>query len=134
MRQEQLYRKLSKLDFWLESISFLGHIVSKEGIFVDPMKVDIVQKLPIPKTAIEIRNPIGMEGYYMRFIQDFTKIEMLMTKLIQKGKRAEWTLESKDAFEELKSKLTLVLILAISDKPGDIAIYTNAFGRGLECA
>lgn len=85
MREEQLYAKFSKCEFWLKQVAFLGHIVSKEGISVDPSKVEAVQKWPCPSTVTEIRSFLGLAGYYRRFAKDFSRIAASLTRLIQKN-------------------------------------------------
>ena len=85
LRREKLYAKLSKCEFWLKSVAFLGHIVSGEGITVDPSKVQAVKDWPVPKSATEIRSFLGLAGYYRRFVQDFSRIAGPLTKLTQKG-------------------------------------------------
>ncbi|XP_073119841.1 uncharacterized protein [Henckelia pumila] len=69
LREQKLFAKFSKCKFWLEQVAFLGHIVSKEGIAVDPSKVEAVQNWGIPKNASEIRNFLGLAGYYRKFIK-----------------------------------------------------------------
>ena len=66
LRKEQLYAKFSKCDFWLEEVQFLGYLVNREGIKVDPAKVDAVMKWEAPKTPTEIRSFLGLAGYYRR--------------------------------------------------------------------
>jgi len=92
-RREKLYAKLSKCEFWLKSVAFLGHIVSGEGITVDPSKVQTVKDWPIPKSATEIRSFLGLAGYYQRFVQDFSRITGPLTKFTQKGVKYVWTAE-----------------------------------------
>ena len=74
LRREQLYAKFSKCEFWLDSVAFLGHVVSKEGIQVDPKKIEAVIDWPRPTTVTEIRSFLGLAGYYRKFVQDFSRI------------------------------------------------------------
>jgi len=92
-------------------VSFLGHVVSKKGISVDPSKIQAVKDWPTPKSVIEIRSFIGLAGYYRRFVQDFSKIAAPLTKLTRKGEKYIWTEECASAFEELKNKLISAPIL-----------------------
>ncbi|KAJ9546613.1 hypothetical protein OSB04_019156 [Centaurea solstitialis] len=74
LRRERLYAKFSKCAFWLEEVQFLGHIINREGIKVDPAKIEAVMDWEVPKAPTEIRSFLGLAGYYRRFIQDFSKI------------------------------------------------------------
>ena len=74
LRDHKLYAKFSKCDFWLNKVHFWGHIVSKEGVSVDPVKVEAVSKWATPTNVIEIRSFLGLVGYYRRFIEGFLKI------------------------------------------------------------
>ncbi|XP_075088289.1 putative mitochondrial protein AtMg00860 [Nicotiana tabacum] len=85
LREHRLYAKFSKCEFWLDSVSFLGHVVSKDGIMVDPKKTEAVQKWPRPTSPTEIRSFLGLTGYYRRFVQDFSRIASPLTKLTQKN-------------------------------------------------
>ena len=79
-----MYAKLKKCEFWLDRISFLGHVVIKDGISVDPGKVDAIANWRRPSIVTEIRRFLGLAGYYRRFIEGFSKIALPMTKLTQK--------------------------------------------------
>jgi hypothetical protein len=86
LRSNKLYAKFSKCEFWLTKVAFLGHVISAGGVSVDPGKVkDVLNWMP-PTTASEIQSFLGLEGYYRRFIKDFSKIVKPMTKLLEKDK------------------------------------------------
>ena len=82
LRKEYLYAKLSKCEFWLNEVSFLGHIVSKEGIRVDPKKIEVVFKWKPPRNVTEVHSFLGLVGYYRRFVKGFSMIAALMTRLL----------------------------------------------------
>ena len=87
LREHELYAKLSKCDFWLQEVDFLGHVVCKEGIKVDPKKVEAVMHWPRPTNVTEIRSFLGLAGYYRKFIQDFSRIATTLTQLTKKQKQ-----------------------------------------------
>ncbi len=84
----------------------LGHIVSTDGIKVDPSKVQAVSNWKTPTNPNEIRSFLGLAGYYRRFIEGFSKIAKPMTRLLQKGLKFEWTPECETSFQKLKKRLT----------------------------
>jgi len=84
LKENQLCAKLSKCEFWLREVSFLGHVISKGGIVVDPSKVDVVLQWESPKSIFEIRSFLGLVGYYRRFIEGFPKLALLLTQLTRK--------------------------------------------------
>jgi hypothetical protein len=84
LRENQIYAKLSKYEFWLKEVSFLGHIISEGGIFVDPSKVKDVLSWKTPQNISDIRSFLGLAGYYRRFIEGFSKISKPMTELLAK--------------------------------------------------
>jgi hypothetical protein len=84
LREYRLYAKLSKCEFWLKEVIFLGHIISAEGISVDPRKVKAVLKWERPTNITEIRSFLGLLGYYRRFIKGFSTIAITMTRLSRK--------------------------------------------------
>ena len=84
LRDKQLYAKLKKVEFWLDKVSFLRHVVTKDGISIDPRKVDVVANRRRPSTVTKIRCFLGLVGYYRWFIEGFSKIALPLTKLTQK--------------------------------------------------
>ena len=90
LREHQLYAKLSKCEFWLSEVKFLGHVVSKSGVSVDPGKIESVLTWERPKNVFEIRSFLGLAGYYRRFVLDFSRLAAPMTRLTRKGTRFVW--------------------------------------------
>ncbi|GJV50260.1 putative nucleotidyltransferase, ribonuclease H, partial [Tanacetum coccineum] len=86
LKDHELYAKFSKCEFWLREVQFLGHVVNAKGIHVDPAKIKAIKKWEAPRTPIEIRQFLGLAGYYRRFIKDFSKIGKPLTKLTHKTK------------------------------------------------
>ncbi|XP_020266248.1 uncharacterized protein LOC109841713 [Asparagus officinalis] len=131
MREHQLYVKFSKYEFWLSEVRFLGHIINREDIVVDPAKVEAVVDWEPPKTVSEIRSFLGLVRYYRKFIQDFSKITTSLTRLTKKGAQLVWGTKCQEAFETLKAKLTTspVLIILSSDKT--FVVYMDASLSGL---
>ena len=98
LREHQLYAKFSKCEFWLKEVGFLGHVISGEGIAVDPTKVVSVTKWVAPTSVGEIRSFLGLVGYYRRFIENFSRIAKPMTELLKKDTKFKWTEECEASF------------------------------------
>ncbi|GJQ95171.1 hypothetical protein Tco_0006310 [Tanacetum coccineum] len=107
--------KFSKCDFWLSKVQFLRHVIDSEGIHVDPAKIESIKDWESPKTPIEIRQFLGLAGYYRRFIEGFSKIAKPMTKLTQKSVKFNWGEKEETAFQTLKQKLCSAPILALPE-------------------
>ncbi|KAG8483014.1 hypothetical protein CXB51_021871 [Gossypium anomalum] len=106
LRDKQLYVKFSKSEFWLREVRFLGHIISGDGVRVDPSKIlAIVERKP-PRNVSEIRSFLGLAGYYRRFFKGFFMIATLVTRLLQKDVKFDWTDKCQQSFEKLKTLLT----------------------------
>ncbi|KAK6229056.1 hypothetical protein SCA6_018007 [Theobroma cacao] len=90
LRERQLYAKFSKCEFWLQEVVFLGHVVSRAGIYVDPKKIEAILQWEQPKTVTEIRSFLGLVGYYQRFVRGFSLVVAPLTRLTRKGVKFEW--------------------------------------------
>ena len=82
LRKEHLYEKLSKFEFWFREVSFLGHVVSKEGIQVDPKKIEVIIEWKPPRNVTEVHSFLGLVGYYRRFVKGFSMTAGPMTRLL----------------------------------------------------
>ncbi|WVZ75123.1 LOW QUALITY PROTEIN: hypothetical protein U9M48_023210 [Paspalum notatum var. saurae] len=133
LRSHKLYAKFSKCEFWLRKIAFLGHIITAEGVSVDPKKVKAIMEWQQPINVSEIRSFIGLAGYYRRFIEEFAKIARPMSSLLEKDKKFEWTEACERSFQKLKEKLTTAPVLALPDIHRDFVIYCDASRQGLGC-
>jgi hypothetical protein len=133
LRENQLYTKLKKCEFWLEEVSFLSHIISKGGISIHPSKVKDVLSWKTPQNVLDIKSFLGLAGYYRRFIKGFSKISKHMMELLAKGKTFEWTPRHEASFQELKKRLTTALVLTMPDMEKPFSIYCDAYGQGLGC-
>ena len=115
LRENNLFTKLSKCDFWLKEVSFLSHIVSAAGIRVDPMKTEAIVNWKPPRNVTEVRSFVGLAGYYRRFVQGFSVIASSLTRLLRKGVKFDWDDKCQSSFEKLAKvayRLALPLELA----------------------
>ena len=133
LREKRLYVKLSKCDFWLKEVSFLGHIVSAEGIRVEPAKIEAVVNWKLPRNVTEVRSFLGLEGYYRRFVRGFSVITSPLTKLLRKGIKFEWTDKCQNSFEQLKGMLVEVPVLMQPTSGKEYTLYSDASCIGLGC-
>nr|AAX96226.1 retrotransposon protein, putative, Ty3-gypsy sub-class [Oryza sativa Japonica Group]ABA92682.1 retrotransposon protein, putative, Ty3-gypsy subclass [Oryza sativa Japonica Group] len=133
LKEHQLYAKFSKCDFWLSEVKFLGHVITAQGVAVDPSNVESVTKWTPPKTVSQIRSFLGLAGYYRRFIENFSRIAQPMTQLLKKDEKFKWTAECDKSFEELKKKLVSAPVLILPDQMKDFQVYCDASRLGLGC-
>ncbi|GJT39061.1 putative reverse transcriptase domain-containing protein [Tanacetum coccineum] len=128
---DQLQRSsvYSKID--LKSVQFLGHVIDSKGIHVDPAKIESIKDWASPKLPTEIRQFLGLVGYYRRFIEGFSNIAKPMTKLTQKKVKFVWGDKQEAAFQLLKQKLCSAPILALPEGSEDFIAYCDASKKGL---
>jgi hypothetical protein len=123
LREHQLYAQLSKCYFYQKKIHYLGHIISEQGIAIDPEKIEAIRGWPTPRNVSDVRYFIGLVGYYKRFI---VKIVHPITSLQKKGTKFEWTLKCEKNFNLLKELLTSAPMLKIVDPNESFVVCTNA--------
>ncbi|GKC03152.1 putative reverse transcriptase domain-containing protein, partial [Tanacetum coccineum] len=131
LKKEELYAKFSKCEFWIPKIQFLRHVIDSQGIYVDPAKIESIKYWASPKSPTEIRQFLGLAGYYRRFIKGFSKIAKPMTKLTQKKVEFEWGDKQETSFQLLKQKLCSAPILALPKGSEDFIVYCDASIKGL---
>ncbi|GJS21326.1 hypothetical protein Tco_0449958 [Tanacetum coccineum] len=130
LRSEMLYAKFSKCDFWLDSVQFLGHVIDRNGVHVDPAKIEAIKNWAAPTTPTEVRQFLGLAGYYRRFIKEFSLISKPLTKLTQKNKPYVWGDDEEEAFQTLKLKLCSAPILSLPEGSEDFVVYCDASLKG----
>ncbi|KAA0057631.1 pol protein [Cucumis melo var. makuwa] len=133
LRDNKLYAKFSKCEFWLKQVSFLGHVVSKAGVSVDPAKIEAVTSWTRPSTVSEVPSFLGLAGYYRRFMENFSRIATPLTQLTRKGAPFVWSKACEDSFQNLKQKLVTAPVLTVPDDSGSFVIYSDASKKGLGC-
>ena len=131
LRKEQLYAKLSKCEFSLNEVPFLGHIVSKEGIRVYLKKIEVVVEWKAPSNVTEVRSFLGLAGYYRRFVKGISMIAAPMTRLLQKNVKFEWSEKCQRSFEILKAFLTEAPVLTQLTCGKEYVIFSDASLNGL---
>ncbi|GJR83450.1 putative reverse transcriptase domain-containing protein [Tanacetum coccineum] len=131
LKKEELYAKFSKCEFWIPKVQFLGHVIDSKGIHVDPAKIESIKDWASPKNPTEIRQFLGLAGYYKRFIEGFSKIAKSMTKLTQKNVKFDWGEKEETAFQLIKQKLYSAPILAMPKGSENFIVYCDASYKGL---
>ena len=133
LRKKKLYAKLSECEFWLNEVSLLEHIVSKEGIRVDPKKIEVIVEWKPPRNVTEVHSFLGLVGYYKRFVKGFSMTVAPMTTLLQKNVKYEWSEKCQRSFDKLKAFLTKTPILTQPTCGKEYMIFSDASLNGLGC-
>lgn len=128
-----MYAKFSKREFWLESVTFLGHVVSREGIKVDLQKIAAVKNWPTPAIPTEIRSFFGLARYYRKFVNGFSTLASPLAKLTHKAVKFQWSDACERNFQELKSRLTTALVLTLPEGTDGFVVYCDASRMRLWC-
>ena len=126
LRDRELYAKFSKCEFWINEVVFLGHVVSEDGIFMDPRKIEAIVKWEQPKNVFEVRSFLGLAGYYRRFVEYFSLIVAPLTRLTRKRVKYECNDDCEQNFQELKSRLTMAPVLALLTPGVEYMVFNDA--------
>jgi hypothetical protein len=124
---------LVNVNFWLKEVQFQGHVLSAEGVVVDPGKVKDILNWKPPISVHEVQSFLGMAGYYRRFIPDFSKVAKPIIELLKNQTKFIWSSEYEKAFRILKKSLTTALVLAQPDIEKSFDVYCDASSIGLGC-
>ncbi|GAV66118.1 hypothetical protein CFOL_v3_09628, partial [Cephalotus follicularis] len=120
----QLYAKFSKCEFWLSEVTFLGHVISSAGLSVDPAKIEAVRDWKRPKNVTEVRSLFGLDEYYRRFVEGFTRIATTLTRLTQKGQCLFGMIAVKGA-SGVKTSVISAQILALPEGNEGFVVYSD---------
>jgi len=126
LRENQLFTKFNKCEFFKDQIQYLRHVISSEGIALDPEKIETIMNWPVPANVADIRSFMGLAGYYRKFIRGFSKVAYLITSLQKKGTNFKWSKSYQESFESLRHFFTTTLVLKIVDPEEDFILCTDA--------
>ncbi|XP_041009410.1 uncharacterized mitochondrial protein AtMg00860-like [Juglans microcarpa x Juglans regia] len=133
LQKHGLYAKLSKCQFWLRKVKFLGYVISSEGVAVDPTKIEVVVEWQRPTNVHEIHSFLGLASYCRRFIEGFSKLYNPITTLTRKNTKYVWSKECERSFQELKRRLTTTPVLALPESLKPYVVFNDASKMGLRC-
>lgn len=131
LREAKLSIRWDKCQFCRPELKYLGHVVDRLGLHVDPDKVRAMLELPTPKTAKEVRQVLGTFSWYRKFIPNFSKLISPLTALTRKGRKFVWTDECESAFTEIKNCLVAAPVLTCPDYNLPFVVQCDASGYGL---
>lgn len=129
--KHQLKIKRSKCSFAKQQLTYLGHVISKQGVATDPKNIEAVKSWPSPTNVKEVRGFLGLAGYYRKFVRNFGLISRPLTDLLKKHSVFLWTNEKEEAFQSLKTALITAPVLALPDFRKTFEIETDALDKGI---
>ena len=125
LKENHLYAKFSKCEFYKDKIQYLGHIISEQGLVFDPEKIRAIREWSMPTNVSAVRSFMRIAGYYHRFVEIFSAIAYPITSLQIKGVKFEWTEKCQNNFEQLKLKVTTTPILKIADPDKELCVQMH---------
>lgn len=128
-----MFAKFDKCEFWLPQVVFLGHMMGKEGILVDPSKIKAVKNWPRMASVSEVESFLGFSSYYRCFVKGFSKIAVPFTELTRKSMRFNWSEKCEASFLELKQCLITAPVLSLPKDNEKFVVYCDASKMGLGC-
>ena len=131
LRESNLKLKPEKCEFLRKEVSYLGHVISENGVLPDKTKTKVIEEFPTPQTLKQLKSFLGSMSYYRRFIPGFSGLASPLHKLLKKDARYEWTSEQERAFRGLKSKRISPPILRYPDYSHKFILTTDASNEGL---
>lgn len=131
LRKANLKLQPDKCEFLKSKVTYLGHVIGKDGVRPNPKKLEAVRHFPRPKTPKNIKQFLGLAGYYRRFIPDFSRIAKSLTTLLKNDTRFEWTTTQEESFEILKQKLCEEPVLQYPDFTRPFILTTDASGTAI---
>ncbi|XP_055814148.1 uncharacterized mitochondrial protein AtMg00860-like [Solanum dulcamara] len=133
LKEIEPYAKISKCEFWLNEVTFVGHVVPAKDVKVDSSKIEAIVEWKTPKSLIEVRSFLGLAGYYRRCVKGFSIIASPLTRLLKKEVKLTWDDKCQEIFETLKSLLTQAHILTLPMERKEYVIYSDTSYRGFGC-
>ena len=121
----------SKCSLMKKKVSFLGHVISEQGVSTDPKKIKDVEEWPVPRNVKEVRSFLGLSSYYRKFVNQFSTIAKPLHRLTEKSVVFHWTPECEQSFRTLKTALCSAPILAFPQSEGEFIIDTDASNVGM---
>ena len=117
----------------MDKVAFLGHVISEEGVRVDPQKIEAIVNSKPPTNVSKVHSFLGLTDYYRKFVEGFSKIETPLTNLLKKDQKFEWSDTCQHSFEELRQRLTTAPVLALPSGKDGYVVYNDASRQGLGC-
>ncbi|TYK29765.1 putative mitochondrial protein [Cucumis melo var. makuwa] len=130
LREHELYENKKKCSFAKSRVEYLGHVISRKGVEVDPEKIRSIVEWPSPTNVKEVRGFLGLTGYYRRFVHQYGSMAAPLTQLLKNG-AFKWTIETEEAFVKLKNAMMTLPMLALPDFSLPFEIETDASGYGI---
>jgi len=131
LEQHQLFLKQSKCSFAQQSLEYLGHVISAQGVATDPTKTQAISTWPTPTDSKQLRSFLGLSGYYRKFIKNYGTISRPLTDLLKKNVLFHWTPDLQLSFDTLKQALASAPVLALPDFKQSFTIETDASSLGI---